>query len=130
MKIKHLCLVLVGVALISIMASPVLAHWKKPGMSPGWWKHQFNAHFEGKGKPHVSWAQLEAWTARIDSSYSLPPPPFFGYPLPPVSSLDYDGDGMFTTHDAYSIFNDQDWNHMWTPLANWFNWASGRGPYW
>lgn len=130
MKIKHLCLVLVGVALISVMAFPAQACWKKPGKSPGWWKHQFNAHIEGKGKPHVSWGVLENLTIMINWYYGVDPPYFFGYPLPPVSSLDYDGDGTFTTDDAYDIFNDTNWNHMWTPLANWYNWVSGRRPYW
>ena len=130
MKIRHLCLALVAVALISVMASPVLAHWKKPGMSPGWWKHQFNAHFEGKGKPHLSWGLLYNLTIMINWYYGEDPPYFFGYNLPPVSSLDYNGDGIFEMEDAYNIFNDRDWNHMWTPLANWYNWASGRGPYW
>jgi hypothetical protein len=100
------------------------------GKSPGWWKHQFNAHIEGKGRPQLSWDALENLTIMINWYYGLDPPYFFDYPLPLVSSLDYDGDGTFTTDDAYHIFNDRAWNHLWTPLANWFNWAFGLGPWW
>jgi hypothetical protein len=102
---------------------------KPAGKSPGWWKHQFLAHIEGKGNPQLSWSTLVDLTAMIDAYYGLPPPPFFGYPLPPVSSLDYDMDGDFDTTDAYLIFTDTAWNHLWTPLANWYNWAYGLGPY-
>ena len=131
MKIRYLCLILLGIALASTLASPALAcRCKKPGRSPGWWKHQFNAYLEDKGQPHVSWSRLETWTERIDSYWGIDPPGFYGYRLPPVSSLDYNNDGSFTTDDTYSIFNDTDWNHMWTRLANWYNWASGRTPYW
>ena len=131
MRTKSFILLIVGIALISTFALPASAcRCRKPGRSPGWWKHQFNAYIEDKGKPHVSWAQLEAWAGEIDAYYGDSPPWFFGYPLPPVDSLDYDEDGHFTTDDAYDIFNDIDWNHSWTPLANWFNWAAGRRPYW
>jgi hypothetical protein len=128
-KIRHLCLILAAIALVSIVVSPALAcECRKPGRSPGWWKHQFKAHIEGKGKPHVRWSTLVFWTGKIDARAT--PPWFFGYPLPPVDSLDYDGDGSFTTDDAHGIFNDTNWNHMWTQLANWYNWAADRRPYW
>jgi hypothetical protein len=131
MKIKHLSLALVGLALFSVLASPTFAcRCRKPGRSPGWWKHQFNAYLEDKGKPHVSWSRLETWTESINATWDDGPPSFYGYPLPPVTSLDYNNDGSFTTDDAYGIFNDIDWNHLWTQLANWYNWASGRRPYW
>ncbi len=130
MKAKSLFFVLVAVALISMMALPAEACHRKPGRSPGWWKHQFKAHIEDKGKPHVAWSTLVFWTGKIDAYYGDTPPWFFGYPLPPVDSLDYDGDGVFTTDDAHNIFDDTNWNHMWTRLANWYNWASGRRPYW
>lgn len=122
--------------------NPLTVGWKKyfsvtipceekpAGKSPGWWKHQFLAFYEGKGGPHVTWADLVAWTEDIDAYYSNGEPSFYGYDLPPVSSLDYDGIGGFTTDDAYRIFKDKSWNHLWTPLANWYNWASGFGPYW
>jgi hypothetical protein len=128
---RHLCLILAAIALVSVVVSPALAcECRKPGRSPGWWKHQFKAYYEDKGKSHVSWNRLVRWTARIDSYWNLDPPRFFGYPLPRVNSLDYDGDGSFTTDDAHGIFNDTNWNHMWTRLANWYNWAAGRRPYW
>lgn len=102
---------------------------KPGGKSPGWWKHQFIAHVEGRGKPHLSWSILYNLTLMINSYYGLPPPPFDSYPLLPVSSFDYDSDGIFTTDDAYNIF-DTNWNHLQTELANWYNWAYGLGPYW
>jgi hypothetical protein len=131
MKIRHICLITLCVALVAMMATPVMAcRCRRPGKSPGWWKHQFKAHFEDKGKPHVSWGQLGFWADEIDEFMGEDPPWFFGYPLPRVTDLDYDEDGEFTRGDAYNIFTDTDWNHMWTPLANWFNKVSGRRPYW
>src|SRR3972149_4416526 len=121
--------------------NPSIIGWKKyfsvtipceerpAGKSPGWWKHQFLAYIEGKGKPQLSWSTLVDLTAMIDGYYGLTPPPLFGYPLPPVSSLDYDGNGVFTTGDAYNIFTHNSWNSLWTPLANWYNWAYGLAPY-
>jgi hypothetical protein len=131
MKIKHLSLILVGITFFAVLSTPAFAcRCRKPGRSPGWWKHQFQAYYEIKGKPHVTWGQILGWTAEIDDYYGFSPPGFYGYPLPPVSSLDYDSDGDFDTDDAMNIFNDVDWNHLWTQLANWYNWASGRLPYW
>jgi len=99
------------------------------GYSPGYWKHQFKAHIDGKGKPHHSWEELELWTADIDAYYGIDPPIFDGYELIPVDMLDYDGDGHFTTDDAYNVFTDVTYNHYRVPLANWYNWASGNPPY-
>ena len=131
MKIRHICIIALCVALVAMMTTPVLAcRSRKPGRSPGWWKHQFKAHFEDKGKPHVSLDTLEEWADRIDAYWGISPPGFFGYPLPWVNQLEYDVDGDFTVEDAIGIFTDTDWNHMWTHLANWFNWASNRRPYW
>jgi hypothetical protein len=114
-----------------MMATPVMAcRCRRPGKSPGWWKHQFKAHIEDKGKPHVSWGSLEGWAEEIDDFWGEDPPWFFGYNLPWVHLLDYDNDGDFATDDAYGIFTDTDWNYMWTRLANWFNQVSGRRPYW
>jgi len=97
------------------------------GHSPGYWKHQFNAYFAGKGKPQETLADLVLWTGMIDAYYGIDPPDFYGYPLPPVSSFDFDGDGTFETSDAYKIFNHK--GAEWLGLANWYNWASGSGPY-
>jgi hypothetical protein len=97
------------------------------GHSPGYWKHQFNAYFEGKGKAQETWADLELWTGMIDAYYGIDPPYFYGYPLPPVSSFDYDLDGTFEMSDAYEVFNHN--APHWLGLANWYNWASGSGPY-
>jgi hypothetical protein len=131
MKIRHICIIALCIALTTMMASPVLAcRCRKPGRSPGWWKHQINAHLEDKGKPHVSLSTLEDWAVRIDEYFGISPPWFYGYPLPTVDQLDYNNDGEFTVDDAYGIFSDTDWNHMWTHLANWFNWAANRRPYW
>jgi len=99
------------------------------GESPGYWKHQFLAYIDGKGKPQETWADLVDWTADIDAYYSNAPPDFYGYALPPVSSLDIDSSGTFTTVDAYNIFKDKAWKELWIGLANWYNWAAGLGPY-
>jgi len=108
--------------------------WEQPpteiGKSPGYWGHQFLAHYEGKGNPHHTWAELMEWTGDIDDYYGLPPPEFDGYVLPPVSAMDTDGDGVFTTFDAYTIFdNKKDWKAVWIGCANWFNWAAGFAVY-
>jgi len=108
--------------------------WEGPptemGKSPGYWGHQFLAYYEGKGKPHHTWAELLEWTGDIDDYYGLPPPEFDGYALPPVSAMDTDGDGVFTTWDAYTIFtNKKDWKAVWIGAANWYNWAAGFPPY-
>lgn len=97
------------------------------GHTPGYWRHQFNAHIDGKGKPQESWANLFMWTAMIDSESRSSPTP---WGLPSLTEIDYDGDGTFTTDDAHNIFNTKkdSWNYMWTPLANWYNWAAGLPP--
>lgn len=126
MKIKHLCFVVFGIALISTIASPVLA-WP-PGHSPGYWKHQFRATYLGKGKAQETQADLEMWTLDINTYYGVTPPTYEGYTLTPVSSLDYEPDGDFDIDDVLGIFNDPAWNHMWTPLANWYNYKAGLAP--
>ena len=108
--------------------------WEFPpteeGKSPGYWGHQFKAYYEDKGQPHHSWEELVAWTQDIDGYYGIDPPDFNGYELPPVSSLDTDSNGVFTTYDAYIIFtNKRQWKDVWIGLANWYNWAAGFPPY-
>lgn len=99
------------------------------GHSPGYWKHQFNAYYEGKGNPQEAWGDLESYTGKINAYYGSTPPYFEGYPLPPVSSFDHNNDGAFGTEDAHYMFTDSEHHTLWLGLANWYNWASGLGPY-
>jgi hypothetical protein len=108
--------------------------WEGPpteiGKSPGYWGHEFRAYYDGKGKPHHTWAELVAWTEDIDDYYGATPPAFDSYVLPPVDSMDTDGDGVFEPDDAYTIFNNKkDWKDVWIGCANWYNWAAGFPPY-
>lgn len=99
------------------------------GHSPGYWKHQFNAYFEGKGNAQETLANLELYTGKISAYYGSATPYFDGCPLPPVSSLDCNNDGTFGTDDAHNVFTDVNHKTLWLGLSNWYNWASGLGPY-
>lgn len=110
----------------SIYAHYEVAPPHEAGNSPGYWKHQFRAYIDGKGKPQETWDDLVMWTGEIDAAAKTPPTP---WDLPPIGSIDYDGDGTFTTDDAYNIFTDKTWKELWIPVANWYNWAAGLEPY-
>ena len=100
------------------------------GRSPGYWKHQFHVYFNTLGSAQESWDDLVAWTATIDDYYGTAIPDFYGYPLPPVSAMDTDSDGIFEPEDAYTIlWNKQAWKAVWLGCANWYNWAAGYGVY-
>lgn len=110
--------------------------WEQPmteaGYSPGYWKHQFNVYYgSGRGSPQESLEDLVAWTSDIDGYYGVTPPALNGYTLPPVGSMDTDGDGVFEPLDAYNVL----WHkqvygeEIWLGCANWYNWAAGYGPY-
>jgi len=120
---------------VKIYESPPPPPPPEEGKSPGYWKHEFNAYADvivgarPKGSPHETWADLVFWTAKIDSASRLTPTP---WNLPPLALIDYNGDGTFTTLDAYNIFNagrSDPAFKMWLPLANWYNWAAGYGYY-
>lgn len=121
-----------GIALISIAASPVLAC--PPGHSPGYWKHQFNrwyAIFGGKNvpPPQETWSDLVDWTSDINGYWGGGPVNMYGAGwLPDPNTLDTDSDGAFTTDDAHTIFNDKSWKNVWLPCANWYNYVAGL--YW
>lgn len=99
------------------------------GHSPGYWKHQFNAYFEGKGKAQETWEKLELYTGKIDAYYDSTPPYFLDCPLPTASLLDLNNDSRFGMDDAHMTFTDATHNELWLGLANWYNWASGLKPY-
>ena len=128
MRAKNISLM--GMTILTLMCFivPVLA-CPPPGHSPGYWKHQFNATYFGKGKPHQTQANLEMWTMNINTYYGMTPPTYEGYTLTAVSDLDYDMDGDFDLDDTLGIFNDPKWNKMWNPLANWYNYKAGLAPY-
>jgi len=130
MRVKRIGLLGIAlIALICITATPVLA-WPA-GHSPGYWKHQFWANYYGKGKAHVSTTELMEDIGLINAHYGDADQIYYdGYTLPWVSDLDYDGDLDFDYLDVLSIFGDTSWNYMWTPMANWFNYVNGLGPWW
>jgi len=117
---------LTGLALLLIVIPLVFSNGDpdpppcEPGYSPGFWKHQLKAHYNDRGHIHVPFAIMETFAADIDSELKS---------LGEVDDFDYDEDGSFTTMDTFLAFTDPTWNHKWTPLGNWFNWAAGYAPY-
>jgi len=134
MKIKHLCLIVLGIALISILASPVLG-WDIEGLSPGYWKGQTRRYVDkGPNAPSVH-HDMAALTADINEWWTMHGddlPTVEGYDayLVPVSQLDVIDDDTFTIEDAYAIFApNSPWKNLWKPLANWYNYVMGWLPY-
>ncbi len=124
MRLNKIALGLAALTLIVLMVPFVFANGvpppPEPGYSLGYWKHQLKAHYNGRGHMQVSWEDMEDYACAIDWELKS---------LGQIEEFDYDGDGDFTTWDAYLAFNDPSWNHKWTPIANWFNWAAGYAPY-
>lgn len=120
MRLNKKALGLTGLALIILMVPLVLANGVPPpelGYSPGYWKHQLKAHYNGRGHMQESWEDMLYYEEYIDMWID-------------TGDIEYlDGTAGFTLYDAYLAFNDPSWNHMWTTIANWFNEAAGLAPY-
>ena len=128
MKGKHFSLLLL-ITLLASLVTPALAC--PPGRSPGWWKHQFRAIYEGKGKPHISKETLETGISELNADWFSVTwgPSWDGYTLPALANFDYDDEGDFDKDDVLAIWGDTSWNDLWIPLANYFNYIAGLAPY-
>jgi hypothetical protein len=111
MHSKKIVLGVVAFALIALMVSSASAcYCRKPGKSPGYWKHNVSVYVNGvgsySGTPHETDAKMEYYEARIQTRFA-----------------------WFTLEWANSIFQDNQYQDQWLWLANLFNWAAGRAPY-
>jgi hypothetical protein len=83
----------------------------RPGLSPGYWKHNVNVYNGGHGSysgdPHITPTQLEAYAAYIKANFE------------PSFSLAW----------AQTRFQNNQYKNMWLTIANWFNAAAGLAPY-
>ncbi len=119
MKAKKIVVGLTLLALVVLMVPPVFANGdeRPPGYSPGYWKHQLKAMFNGRGHMHEE-GNMEDYEDTIANEMN-------------TSAInDLSGDpSQFELRDAFEAFIDPSYNHMWLTIANWFNEAAGRKPY-
>ena len=112
MHSKRILFGVLTIALMTLMVSTVTAcHYCKPGLSPGYWKHNVKVYVEGRGSysgdyPKMTAALLEQCEAAIQVNHP-----------------------SFTLEWANEKFQDNAYKDMWLTIANWFNAAAGRAPY-
>ena len=126
---------MLGIALLSIAASPVLACVPPPeGESPGYWKNEVRRYYTGKMQGRheevAAAGGIEALTDKINDEGQWTTGMWYnGYWLPVLPDLD---GGGFDIDDAYVIFwngpSSSTYKYLWKGLANWYNWAIGWGP--
>jgi hypothetical protein len=117
MRFRKLLVGVLVVTLIAMLVSSVSAGCfhrccRKPGKSPGYWKHNVKVYVEDQGSysgtPKETDWKMEYYEGRIQD-------------LPGLSEFSLEG--------ANEIFQDNANKDMWLWLANLFNWAAGRAPY-
>jgi len=112
MKLKRPILALTFLAVAVLFVNTVYGCcYCKPGLSPGYWKHNVKVYCGGPGSysgdPHETDATMEGYEAYIGAH---------GHPT-------------FTLEWANERFQDNQYKSMWLTIANWFNRAAGRSPY-
>jgi hypothetical protein len=112
MHSKRIFVSIFAVAAMALMISSVSACcYCKPGLSPGYWKHNVRVYVEGIGSysgdyPKMTAELLEEYEAEIQVRHP-----------------------SFTLEWANEMFQDNANKDMWLTIANWFNHAAGRSSY-
>jgi len=111
MKLRKTILALTFLAVFAMFVNATYACCHcKPGLSPGYWKHNVRVYVEGigsySGDPKETATSMEDYEAEI--------------------ALVHSG---FTLEWANEKFQDNQYKSMWLTIANWFNRAAGRSPY-
>jgi hypothetical protein len=112
MHSKRILVSVFAVAAMALMISSVSACcYCKPGLSPGYWKHNVRVYVEDRGSysgdyPKMTAELLEEYEAKIQVRHP-----------------------SFTLEWANDMFQDNANKDMWLTIANWFNHAAGRSSY-
>jgi hypothetical protein len=115
MRFRKILVGVLGIALLAMLVSSVSAGcyhrcYCKPGKSPGYWKHNVRVYVEDQGSysgtPKETDWKMEYYESRIQSRYP-----------------------WFTLEWANERFQNNQYKDVWLWLANLFNWAAGRAPY-